>query len=329
MENYKEEIIATRLGCLGGSDGKLIQQVASLGYVPKSAYKRMASCKGLIENESRPTTVEMRFGDFVEQSLYEHLCSGSNKKYESNPLWKSLKFSRSNVKLICHPDIVHYDYDNRVLYIYEVKATKFDITQTKGNYRQQMFIEYMLGTEVARALGKTWKVRVFLAHYDTNGLDINEDSWEFDSKRITISRMAFGILFDIAKSMDIIDAFLENMTEYYDGDEIESQYLPTAIKDEFDKVTQTLIEIKERELTITAFKEKLYAFMKEKDIKSIKNDAWSITRVDDTESKTFDHKKYIQDQMVIHPYKTKKIVEQYTKVTNRKGYVNIKLKKEK
>ena len=44
MENYKEEIANTRKGCLGSSDGKTLAQIATLGIVPKSAYKRMAGC---------------------------------------------------------------------------------------------------------------------------------------------------------------------------------------------------------------------------------------------------------------------------------------------
>ena len=51
IQDYKQEVANTRKGCLGGSDGKMLSQIAALGYVPKSALKRLAVCKGLIEQE--------------------------------------------------------------------------------------------------------------------------------------------------------------------------------------------------------------------------------------------------------------------------------------
>lgn len=329
MEEYKKEIESTRIGCLGGSDGKLLQQVASLKYIPKSAYKRLAVCKGLIPQDN-VSTQEMRFGDFIEQEIYDTICRGASVKYVSNPLWESEKYTRKNVKLICHPDIVRIDKEGNAIYVYEVKTTKFDVTATKSTYRAQMFIEWSLAHELARKYGKDWKVYVYLVHYDTNGVDIsNEEQWEFDGDRMSMHRISLSTLFDIGSAMDIIDTFLEDYTEYYDGDEVDAEYLPANVKDEFNKITTILSEIKERELKVAAFKEQLYKFMKDKDIKSVKNDMWSITRVDDSETKTFDHKRYIADMMKQHPYKTKKIVAEYTKTTIKKGYVSIKVKKEK
>lgn len=329
MEEYKREIESTRIGCLGGSDGKLLQQVASLKYVPKSAYKRLAVCKGLIPQDN-VSTQEMRFGDFIEQEIYDTICRGASVKYISNPLWESEKYTRKNVKLICHPDIVRIDKEGKAIYVYEVKTTKFDVTATKSTYRAQMFIEWTLAHELARKYGKDWKVYVYLVHYDTNDIDIsNEEQWEFDGDRMSMHRISLSTLFDIGSAMDIIDTFLEDYTEYYDGDEVDAEYLPANVKEEFNKITAILSEIKERELKVAAFKEQLYKFMKEKDIKSVKNDMWSITRVDDSETKTFDHKRYIADMMKQHPYKTKKIVAEYTKTMIKKGYVSIKIKKEK
>ena len=69
--------------------------------------------------------------------------------------------------------------------------------------------------------------------------------------------------------------------------------------------------------------------LKEKNIKSIKNSAFSITRVDPTESKTFDAKSYLDDEAKAHPRKTKKLIAKYTKTTKRSGYVNIKVKDDK
>ena len=54
MYDYKQEIIDTRKGCLGSSDGRILSQISTLGYVPKSAYKRMAVLKSLIEHKDIP-----------------------------------------------------------------------------------------------------------------------------------------------------------------------------------------------------------------------------------------------------------------------------------
>ena len=91
QNNYKEDIQNTRKGCLGGSDANMLAQIVSVGYVPKSAYKRMAVVNGLIENKDITTRV-MAFGDFIEQSIYENL-SANNQNYQSNPLWISGKYS--------------------------------------------------------------------------------------------------------------------------------------------------------------------------------------------------------------------------------------------
>ena len=69
--------------------------------------------------------------------------------------------------------------------------------------------------------------------------------------------------------------------------------------------------------------------MDEHDIKSVKNELFSITRIDPTVQKSFDGKKFLDDVAKEHPRKAKKILAKYTKSVNKSGYVSIKLKKEK
>ena len=131
------------------------------------------------------------------------------------------------------------------------------------------------------------------------------------------------------RGMNLVNDFLETFTEYYEGDEIDANLLPTNVKSQFDDVAAMLVEIKERESKVEKFKQRLYQFMVDKDIKSIKNDVFSITRVDPTISKSFDAKKYVADLIKKYPRKSKKIIADYTKETKRKGYAAIKLKEEK
>lgn len=328
IKDYKQEVADTRVGSLGSSDGRMLAQIASLGIVPHSALKRLAVCKGLIPQTEIPKTAAIQAGDDLEMLVYEHLTA-KDPRYESNPLWVSGKYSRKNVRLISHPDIVLKDDAQKTLFVYEVKTTKFSYEETKATYRPQLFIHFLLGNETAKSYGDDWKVKVFLVHYSTDGLDLT-DGVTFDPARLTVKSVGFNSpVFDIKKSMDVVDAFLEDFTEYYDGDEIDSAYLPEKVKQEFDAITNVLAEIKERETKVEEFKVRLYAFMSSHDIKSVKNDAWSITRIDPTESRQFDSKAFLSDYATKHPRAYKKLVSHFEKVVKRKGSVQIRLKGKK
>ena len=326
IQDYKKDVANTRKGCLGGSDGKMLAQIAALGYVPKSAFKRLAVCKGLIEQEDIPRTAAIVAGDKIEMAIYDHLTK-KDPRYESNPLWVSEKYSTKNVKLIAHPDIVLKDEARKTLFVYEVKTTKYNINDTRTTYKSQLFIENTLAHEIISKLGSGWSVKLFLVHYSTEGLDLN-DGVEFDPTRMTLKEVSFrsSALFDIKAAMELVDTFLETFTEYYDGDDVDADMLPVAVKSQFDEVADMLVEIKERETKIEEFKKRLYDFMLEHDIKSIKNEYFSIVAVAPSESKSFDTKRYMEDLIKQYPRKSKKIIEKYTKTQKRKGYCQIKVK---
>lgn len=328
MYDYKQEIIDTRKGCLGSSDGRILSQISTLGYVPKSAYKRMAVLKSLIEHKDIPQNDAIRFGDYIENAIFNHLHS-QDPRWESNVLLESKKYSLPNVKLISHPDFYKIDHAKKEILIGECKATKYNVQQTRATYEAQLYIHYVLGREIASKLGDDWKVKLYLVHYSTDGLDL-ENGIEFDPSRLTVHQVYFSTMsFDVMRGMNLVNDFLETFTEYYEGDEIDANLLPTNVKSQFDDVAAMLVEIKERESKVEEFKQRLYQFMVDKDIKSIKNDVFSITRVDPTVSKSFDAKKYVADLIKKYPRKSKKIIADYTKETKRKGYATIKLKEEK
>ena len=332
MENiydYKEEIISTRKGGLGSSDAAMLAKIDNLGEVPKAAYARMAVVKGLREPAETPTTRAMRFGDEMEMAIFAHLkegMAGEGVEIMSNKMIVSEKYSRPLCRLFTHPDIIIKDNNKKTISIYEVKTSKEMAYYTKIRYKAQLYTHYMLGKEWAMQLGRGWRVRIALALYNTNGLDLDVDN-EFDVERLRICPMKFSAqIYDIAHGMDVVQAFLEGFNEYYEGDEVESEYLPEKVRMEFDGTTRLLAEIQEREQKVNEFKKRLYDFMLSHDIKSIKSENYSITRVDDSESVSFDYKKWLEDYQKAHPYKARKIVREYEKRTKRKGYVTIKLK---
>lgn len=325
MEQYKQDIINTRKGCLGGSDAKILQQVALWGKVPQSAYKRLAICKGLIEQENITTKV-MEYGDFIEQNIFEHL-SEVDKRYQSNPCLVSKRYSTKEVKIIDHVDFVLQDDENKVLNLYECKASKYNITQVRNIYECQLYHHFLLGSELAKELGN-YKVNVFLCHYDTSDVDFDAQ-WEFNPDKITIRKVRFNNkqVFDMASAVAIVSNFLANFNEYYEGDEIDAAYLPEKVKNEFDAITNVLKEIKEREQKVNDFKDKLYSFLQEKGIKSIKSDAFNISLVNPSESVSVDYKKLFEQEIEAqHKVKARRLKDKYRKVTQKKGFVTIKLK---
>lgn len=325
LKDYKQEITQTRVGCLGSSDGRMLEQIATLGKVPKSAYKRLAVCKGLIPQEEIPTSAAMKAGDDLEMMVYEHLTR-KDPRYESNPLWVSDKYSRKNVKLISHPDIVLKDDARRMMFVYEVKTTKFGFDETKENYKTQLYIHYILSKEMAAKYGDGWGVKVFLVHYSTEGLDL-ENGIEFDPMRLTVKSVTFNApVFNANRAMDIVDEFLEGFDEYYEGDEVDSAYLPQNIKKEFDSITNILSEIKEREVRVEEFKNKLCSFMQKKGIRNIKSDTWAITLVQATENISVDYKAIFENEIETKtPRKAKALKKKYQKTTKKRAYVQIRV----
>ena len=152
--------------------------------------------------------------------------------------------------------------------------------------------------------------------------------FEFDPSRLTVKPVRFAeATYDLRTAMNIVDEFLETYEYYSEDDSIPYEYLPVDVQKQFDEVTAMLSEIKTREDAVNAFKQKLYDFLTEKGIKSIKNDAWSITRVDPTTAVQFDAKRYLDEYAQKHPKKYKTLRKEYDKTVTKKGFVSIKLKK--
>lgn len=325
---YKQDIIQTRTGNVGSSDARMLQQIAELGQVPKSAYKRMAVIKGLAENQDI-TTPAMRFGDYIENQVFTNL-KATGENWQSNPCVYSKKYARKNLGCLTHIDFLLQDDENKTLTIAECKATKLSFEQARHEYAFQLYHHFLLAQELAKSLGG-YKVKVVLCVYDANDADYNNH--EFDPSRLTVKQLRNiekeANTYRLSDAMDIVNDFLETFDNYYDGEEIESEYLPEKVKQEFDTITTILAEIKERETKVEEFKARLYEFMLSHDIKSIKNEAWGITRVDESTSKQFDSKRYFNDFASKHPRLYSKIRKEYDKTVQKKGYVIIKLKDKK
>lgn len=315
--DYKEDIIRSRTGCVGSSDGAMLERIARDRAVAPAYSRRLAVIKGLAEPTNFKTQA-MEYGDYIEQTVFRML-SESNSNYQSNPRWVSEEYSRDNVQLISHPDIVLIE--DSAMRIYEVKATQDTIEETLERYRAQLYIHYILGLEQARKNSCT-DMRVCLVHYQTDGKTFGE----FDADKLRVREVnPKDCWFDLASAMDILNETLK--TFIYDvPEEVSAESLPQVVQSELTQLAVLMDEIKKREEKIAEFKEALYGYLCENDIKCIKNDSITITRVDPTTSRTFDSKAWLKDYEKEDPEGAKQLKEQYTKEVKRSGYALIKTK---
>ena len=314
--SYKEEIRETRRGFLGGSDFPMFVKIDNMGQVPESCKERLAIVKGLYKKENDFATEAMRIGDEIENKIFDILKS-QDERWESNPRIESKKFKRNNVNLLCHPDFMLVDKEKRMVIFIECKATKDSIEKTRKNYNGQLYIENILGKEYTESIGgRGWRFNLKLCHYNPNTYD-----GSIISENIETAVVRFGKSpFNIAKCMDLIDNYLEDLTEYY-RDDITEEYLPVEVKNKFDSVSLVLRDIKEKENQVEEFKKKMFDFMTEKNIKSVKTCNFTLTRVDEADKLSFDSIKFKED----HKYLYKK----YQKKSKKKGFVLLKLKENK
>lgn len=315
--DYKEEIISSRKGFVGGSDGNMLARIARNGCVQKADHERLAIVKGLWER-GNITTVPMRYGDYIENQVYNMLLK-ENPNWKNNLRYESKKYKRDNVGLLVHIDFSLQDDEMKTLRWVECKATTLDTDKTINDYYPQLWIEANLGLEMANELGYDFEFSVI--HYPVSEMPKCDDEFTFNDALPVERHIVFpSDIFNIKKAMDIINDFLPTMTEFY-RDDIEYDYLPEPVKKEFTAIGEVMKEIKRRESEVDTFKAKMYAFLVEKDIKSIKCPDFTISRVDESISIQFDSKKYKAD----HP----RLYKKYTKEVKKKGYALIKLKEEK
>lgn len=321
--DYKDEIRETRVGCVGSSDAKMLRQIDVSGFVPKSAYGRMAVVKGIRENVEVPHTDAMAYGDEIEKSIYEYL-SAQRSGVESNPLWVSKKYSRKNVKCISHPDIVIADEAKHTMYVYEVKASNKTTDEVYNTYKAQLYHHFVLARERASERGRQQNVKLFLVHYNTNGLDLSVYN-EFDADRLTIKPISFRApMFNLGHAMDVIDTFLETFEGYEMAEEVDANLLPENVKEQFSSIATFLREIKEREEKVELFKSRLYEFLMSKGISKVKCEDFAFTIVEPSTSVQVDYKRYFQEEVEAkQPRKARWMQEKYKKEVNRKGYVKI------
>lgn len=261
MENnygYKDEIISSRVGNLGGSDARILAAIAKNGCVQRAQVERLAIAKGLYERPNI-TNIAMQYGDFIENMIYDSLVQ-VDERWESNKCFRSQKYGREGLGLLVHIDFSLFDEsrDKPLLLWVECKATTTDIEQTYKDYKEQLYVEYVLGKELAEQLGADFKLE--LCHYDASVMfeDESQLQFAFDPDKISRKKVIFKKpVFDIASGMDIAAQYVSEMTEYK-REEIDWDYLPAEVQEQMKQVNNILVSIKEKQDSIEEFKSRFY-----------------------------------------------------------------------
>ena len=324
MENnygYKDEIISSRVGNLGGSDARILAAIAKNGCVQRAQVERLAIAKGLYERPNI-TNIAMQYGDFIENMIYDSLVQ-VDERWESNKCFRSQKYGREGLGLLVHIDFSLFDdsRDKPLLLWVECKATTTDIEQTYKDYKEQLYIEYVLGKELAEQLGADFKLE--LCHYDASVMfeDESQLQFAFDPDKISRKKVIFKKpVFDIASGMDIAAQYVSEMTEYK-REEIDWDYLPAEVQEQMKQVNNILVSIKEKQDSIEEFKSRFYDFLCKNEIKSVKTPYFTISRVDESVSIQFDKVRFTAE----HP----ELAAKYQRAVKKKGYVLIKTKEVK
>lgn len=324
MENnygYKDEIISSRVGNLGGSDARILAAIAKNGCVQRAQVERLAIAKGLYERPNI-TNLAMQYGDFIENMIYDSLVQ-VDERWESNKCFRSQKYGREGLGLLVHIDFSLFDEsrDKPLLLWVECKATTTDIKQTYKDYKEQLYVEYVLGKELAEQLGADFKLE--LCHYDASVMfeDESQLQFAFDPDKISRKKVIFKKpVFDISSGMDIAAQYVSEMTEYK-REEIDWDYLPAEVQEQMKQVNNILVSIKEKQDSIEEFKSRFYDFLCKNEIKSVKTPYFTISRVDESVSIQFDKVRFTAE----HP----ELAAKYQRAVKKKGYVLIKTKEVK
>ena len=319
--DYKNDIINSRIGSLGSSDGKVLAAIAKNGCVQRGQVERLAIAKGLYERPNI-TNLAMQYGDFIENMIYDSLVQ-VDERWESNKCFRSQKYGREGLGLLVHIDFSLFDEsrDKPLLLWDECKATTTDIEQTYKDYKEQLYVEYVLGKELAEQLGADFKLE--LCHYDASVMfeDEFQLQFAFDPDKISRKKVIFKKpVFDIASGMDIAAQYVSEMTEYK-REEIDWDYLPAEVQEQMKQVNNILVSIKEKQDSIEEFKSRFYDFLCKNEIKSVKTPYFTISRVDESVSIQFDKVRFTAE----HP----ELAAKYQRAVKKKGYVLIKTKEVK
>ena len=269
----KEEIINTRKIGFGSSDAKMIISVGKSGKLNLTAKKRIAV---LLEKEEQKQfhTTATNLGNEIENTIFE-ILKNKYSNISSNPFYKSEFLS----KIYGYNVFNHIDYEilheNKVIW-FEVKSTKNGVAKAYQDYKSQLAWHKMLLNEKSNGNGI-----LYFVHYDTS-----KDNSIFDASRLTIEEVKDEFIFEtnfIYKGLEILREEIKSFI-YEKPTSIDAYSLPAEIQNQLETIRNAFLTIKENEKKVKDFQSRITEIMSLNNIKQIKNDAFIITLIPESET---------------------------------------------
>lgn len=305
MENYKEDIIATRKGGLGSSDAAMVEKIGRNGELSQADRYRIAVMLGLAERKQF-STAATQLGDEIEAKVFEQFKEQFPQAV-SNPFYKSELLSNTfGFDIFCHIDF-EAETEDSLIWV-ENKATKLSMADTINTYAAQLQWEYMLLQEKAAKIGK--RPQLMLSHFDTTMGEWNPELLQVRTIQENDSTM-------IMKGLRIIMDSLEGFT-WEQPEELDAVNLPVEQQEQIKQISHFLQEIKRMQEYVETFKAGMLEVMQQNGVKSIKTEFFGITMVNEKKNMSFDSAKFKKDQPDLYA--------QYQKPKTTKAYVLINLK---
>ena len=314
MTDNKTEILQTRIGGLGSSDAPMVYRIGLRGEISEADKYRIAVLLGLKESKifsteatRLGTEIENRIFDFLKLSNPDYI---SNPKYESKELSKKYGFSIFN----------HIDYEleeEKTITWFENKAVlETELDKIFNKYVTQLAWHFMLLKEKAKKLNKDYYL--YLTKFDTNGFNIEDpiDVNRLDFLPVNYKDVLPYILI-LENGLQIIKDAIPTF-EYIEPETIDANCLPQVQVDYMNEIAERLNIIEQHKLEVEEFKTKMYELMQENNIKSVKNEFFTMTVVNETTTMSFDSKRLQKEKPDIY--------KKYQKKGKKKGFLKITLK---
>jgi hypothetical protein len=296
---HQNEIERTRVGGFGGSDAKMFYKIGlkGLSALSNSDKKRIRVAKGIDEYKPIFQTEAMRKGHEFEDWWFK------NSIYQQENWEREVKIERelaTNFKTFAHADISTEVC--KQIHIFELKCL-INPSSAFEQYMAQMQWYYMLGAYgVSIVIGDNSKGG------DFNEMPILEHYIKRDEQIIKTLLHGIKLLDDNWDNLNL------DLPEEWTSEDL----LPFEAT-EVELMTNYLQEIKKLEALVEEKKNNLLHFMQDNGVKSINSENYIITYVPEGTTSRFNKAKLLKDFPEIDESK-------YTTISERKGYVTIKLK---
>lgn len=297
---HQNEIERTRVGGFGGSDAKMFYKIGlrGLSALSNSDKKRIRVAKGIDEYKPIFQTEAMRKGHEFEDWWFR------DSLYQYAPKWeREVKIERElaiNFKTFAHADVS--TEVRKKIYIIELKCL-IDPLSAFEQYKAQLQWYYMLGAhDVSIVIGDSSK------------------GWDFDEMSILTHDVERDEQFikTLLHGIKLLDDNWDNLNLDLPEEWTSEDLLPFEAT-EVELMTNYLQEIKRLESMIEEKKVNLLQFMQDNEVKSINSENYIITNVPAGTTSRFNKAKLLKDFPEIDE-------SEYTTISERKGYVTIKLK---